>query len=63
MTPNPRNSPEYGAAPPPTSPANPATLNTTRARQGVTTGAMRYVLAISMVAAVVVLVIAFFMIR
>jgi hypothetical protein len=62
MTPNQGQSPEYGAAPPPTSQEDPATLNPTRARAAVEIGTMRYVLAISTVGAVVLLVIAYFLI-
>ncbi|HEY5210249.1 MAG TPA: hypothetical protein VIJ42_12490 [Stellaceae bacterium] len=62
MTPRQGQSPEYGAAPPPTSQEDPATLNPNRARGAVKLGPMRYVLAVSTIGAAIVLIIAYFVI-
>jgi hypothetical protein len=61
MTLNQGKSPDY-RDPPPQGADEAATLTPNRARQAVKVGAMRYVLAISTLGAVVVLVVAWFLI-
>ncbi|HEX4112017.1 MAG TPA: hypothetical protein VH020_05725 [Stellaceae bacterium] len=59
---DPGKSPDYGDPPTRTANDEAATLPPNRARQAVKLGTMRYVLTISMIGAVAVLVIAWFLI-